>query len=105
MGFWSIMLIDVAPTLATFYLVARVWGVKRRQGNLSSNWDETGVFVFAVLMGLIWPLTLLWLVGRRPTSEERKAAALRKAAEVAARNLAAEARLGLGQGDDYTNHE
>lgn len=55
----------------TMYGVARVYGAKLRRNELE-NWDSAGVFFFALMCAILWPLFLTYFLAQRPDHQERK---------------------------------
>lgn len=89
-------IVYVALALSTFYEVTRIYERKRRADELSSGWDEASTFCFGLVMGIIWPLTWVWALARRPTKAEREASHV----DVVLANDYKAKQLGLG---DHTH--
>ena len=87
----------VGPALLMFYAICRRYTLKLRAGDLRGDWDAAGVFCFAVLMGIIWPLTVLWLAASRPSRDERRLADQQRVARIIAETERRAKELGVGQ--------
>lgn len=92
----------VAGAFVTFFLIVHIYSRRLRAGVLPKGWDEVSVFCFAAAMGVIWPLTLLWLVASRESKREVEARKRKQAVLDAAKTETLAEVLGVGVVESFT---